>query len=221
MPIAAAESLPTAALAVPTEVTSTGSASRLQFADVAAAIASLPVNDGASAGSATDQPAEAKPAQPKPAAPKAETKPAPAKTAQAKKPEPTAAKAAPGKKADPAASKQAEGKKGEAAASKQAQAKKAEPAAKEPSRIWIQLAAAQNKAAFPGEFKRFKAKAPKLLANQSAWTAPLGATNRLLIGPFKTAKEAKDLVNELAKVQISSYSWTSEAGQAVTKISAK
>lgn len=126
---------------------------------------------------------------------------------EAKKPAPKAAAA------KPAAPKIAE---------KKAEPKKTEPAApKEPSRIWVQLAAAQDKDAFPAEFKRLKAKAGKALASQSAWTTPLKATNRLLVGPFKTEQEARDLVNLLSKVQISSYSWVSEAGQKIDKLSAK
>jgi Flp pilus assembly protein TadD len=102
---------------------------------------------------------------------------------------------------------------------KPAPAKKAEPAKpSEPSRIWVQLAAAQNKNAFPAEFRRIKSKAGKLLSGKTAWTSPLRATNRLLVGPFKTDKEARDLVNELSKLNISSYAWTSEAGQTIEKL---
>jgi Flp pilus assembly protein TadD len=106
---------------------------------------------------------------------------------------------------------------------KPAPARKAAEAAppSEPSRIWVQLAAARDKKAFPDEFRRLKSKAPKLLDDRTAWTTPLRSTNRLLIGPFKTAKEAGDLVNLLSKAQISSYSWTSEAGQAIEKLSAR
>jgi Flp pilus assembly protein TadD len=100
--------------------------------------------------------------------------------------------------------------------------KKTEPAKpREPSRIWVQIAAAQDKGAFPGEYKRIKARAPKLLAGTSAWTTPLRSTNRLLVGPFETDKEARDLVNELSKLKISSYAWTSEAGQAIEKLPAR
>ncbi|MBA3676973.1 MAG: SPOR domain-containing protein [Sphingosinicella sp.] len=101
-------------------------------------------------------------------------------------------------------------------------AKKTEPAKpREPSRIWVQLAAAQDKNAFPGEYRRLKTKAGKLLSDKTAWTAPLRATNRLLVGPFKTDKEARDLVNELSKLKISSYAWTSEAGQTIEKLPAR
>lgn len=100
--------------------------------------------------------------------------------------------------------------------------KKTEPAKpKEPSRIWVQLAAAQDKSSFPAEFKRLKTRASELLAGKSAWTAPMGRTNRLLVGPFKTEKEAREFVNQLSKARISSFSWVSEEGQKVDKLPAK
>ena len=131
---------------------------------------------------------------------------APAPTNQAKTPAPTAKTA----ETKPAPAKPA-------AAKKSAEP----PAPAEPSRIWVQLAVAQDKGAFPGEYKRLQGKAPKLLSGKAAWTTPLRSTNRLLVGPFKTDKEARDLVNELAKVDISSYAWTSEAGQKIEKLPAK
>lgn len=106
-------------------------------------------------------------------------------------------------------------------AAKPATEKKKEPQPTDPRRIWVQIAAAQDKSAFPAEFKRLKRKAAKPLASQTAWTAPLGRTNRLLVGPFKTEKEARDLVNELSKVEIDSYSWVSDAGETVEKLPAK
>ena len=98
-------------------------------------------------------------------------------------------------------------------------AKRAEP--KEPSRHWVQIAGGADKAAMPYEFKRLKGKAPKLLADQSAWTTPLNATNRLLVGPFKSAGEAQEFVNELAKADLSAFSWTSPAGQEIEKLVVK
>ena len=84
-----------------------------------------------------------------------------------------------------------------------------------------QIAGGADKKAMPYEFKRLKGKAPKLLASQSAWTTPLNATNRLLVGPFKSEKEAQEFVNELAKADLSAFSWTSPAGQEIEKLAVK
>lgn len=121
-----------------------------------------------------------------------------------------------------AAAKPTATEKPDAAAKKDAASKKAEAAKpKAPSRIWVQVAGGADKKALPREFSRLKAKAPKLLARTSAWTTPLRATNRLLVGPFKTEKEAQALVNELNKLDFSAFSWTSPAGQEIEKLGAQ
>lgn len=101
------------------------------------------------------------------------------------------------------------------------QPKKARAPPREPSRIWVQIAGGADKDALPREFARLKAKAPTLFAGKTAWTSTLRATNRLLVGPFKTDGEAQDFVNRLAKAQLAGFSWTSEDGQAVEKLPAR
>lgn len=103
-----------------------------------------------------------------------------------------------------------------------APAKKAKPEpSRQPKRIFVQLAASPNKTGFSDEYRRLTRKASALLSGKTAWTAPLGSTNRLLVGPFRTEKEARDLVNELAKLDIDSFSWTSAEGQEIEKIGAR
>ena len=100
--------------------------------------------------------------------------------------------------------------------------KKAKPAPPpEPSRIWVQVAGGAQKAALPREFARLKAKAPKLLGSRTAWTAPLNATNRLLVGPFPGSKEAQAFINQLKAADMSAFAWTSAAGQKIEKLPAK
>lgn len=176
-------------------------APRVDFADVVDAVDSLP--------------APVQQTQPMPF--KAATPGTPPKLTP-KKPEPKLAVKTAEKKAtaDKASADKA------ATDKKAASAKKAEPAKpKEPARIWVQLAAGANKGVFAGEYKKIQAKAPKLLSGKTAWTAPLGATNRLLVGPFKTDKEARDLVNALSALKVGSYPWKSEDGDKVEKVAAK
>jgi Flp pilus assembly protein TadD len=132
----------------------------------------------------------------------AESEPAPARTATAK-PKP--------------ATKPQNGQRAAATAS----AKKPKAAPVESSRVWVQIAGGAAKAALPREYSRLKAKAPKLLGARSAWTAPLNATNRLLVGPFASAKEAQAFVNQLKAQDLSGFAWTSAAGQKVEKLPAK
>ena len=91
----------------------------------------------------------------------------------------------------------------------------------EPSRVWVQVAGGAARTALPREFARLKAKAPRLLGTRSAWTAPLNATNRLLVGPFASNKEAQAFVNQLKTEDLSGFPWTSAAGQKVEKLPAK
>jgi hypothetical protein len=97
---------------------------------------------------------------------------------------------------------------------------KAAPPA-EPSRVWVQIAGGAAKAALPREYARLKAKAPKVFGARGAWTTPLNATNRLLVGPFASAKEAQAFVNQLKAQDLSGFAWTSAAGQKVEKLPAK
>jgi Flp pilus assembly protein TadD len=186
-------------------------ASRL--AGIASLIAALPQAAPAEEMKAVPEPARPAPAPaakpaPKPVAPAVAVakKELPVKVAAKKEPPAAASKA-------PAAS---------AAAKKEAPAAAKMPAAPaEPSRIWVQVAGGADKAALPREFTRLKTKAPKLLAARTAWTTPLKATNRLLVGPFKTDKEAQEFVNELGKLSMSGFAWTSDPGQKIEKLSAK
>jgi cell division septation protein DedD len=111
------------------------------------------------------------------------------------------------------------------------EAPKPQPAAKpqpkkpatpaEPSRIWVQIASGANKDSLPREFVRLKAKAPTLFKGRTGWTTSARATNRLLVGPFKTDREARDFVNQLSKAQLAGFAWTSSAGQAIEKLPAR
>lgn len=95
------------------------------------------------------------------------------------------------------------------------------PANDAPSRAWVQVAGGADKSALPFEWRRLKAKAPELLEERSAWTTPLKATNRLLVGPFANEKEAQEFVNKLQPRGITAFAWTSAKGQAVSRLAAK
>jgi Flp pilus assembly protein TadD len=102
-----------------------------------------------------------------------------------------------------------------------AAARKPKAAPVEPSRVWVQIAGGAAKAALPREFARLKAKAPKVFGSRAAYTAPLNATNRLLVGPFASSREAQAFVNQLKAEDLSGFAWTSAAGQKVEKLPGK
>ena len=118
-----------------------------------------------------------------------------------------------------AAQAEAGGARAAAPAAAKPPAKKPKPAPP-PSRAGSgsRSRAAPQKAALPREFARLKAKAPKVFGGRGAWTAPLNATNRLLVGPFASSKEAQAFVNQLKAADLSGFAWTSAAGQKVEKL---
>ncbi len=87
-----------------------------------------------------------------------------------------------------------------------------------PSRHWVQIAGGANKTTLPREFARLRGLAPDLLGRQQAWTTPLNATNRLLVGPFPSAREAQAFVNRLAGQNLSAFAWTSPQGQEIERL---
>ncbi len=90
-----------------------------------------------------------------------------------------------------------------------------------PERIWVQVAGGATEGDLPKAWKAVKARAPTVFAARSGWTTPLRATNRVLTGPFKTSAEARSFVNQLAKDGVPAFTFTSDAGQPVTRLPAK
>jgi SPOR domain len=123
-----------------------------------------------------------------------------------------------------AADKKALAAKKAAEAEKLAEAKEAaeekRKARANPSRIWVQVAGGANEDDLPKAWAAAKAKAPTL-AGKSGWKTPLRATNRVLTGPFKTDAEARAFVNKLTKEGVGAFTFTSDAGQVVEKLSSK
>lgn len=140
----------------------------------------------------------------------AKVEPEPAKAA-------VAAKAPDRKKADAAAAKKADAKKTDA----KKPDKKPEPKKEaDPARWWVQVAGGANVADLPKAWSALAAKNPALKGKQ-AWTTPLRFTNRLLTGPFKSSAEAQAFVNTLGKGGLSAFSFQSEAGQKISRLSGK
>lgn len=90
-----------------------------------------------------------------------------------------------------------------------------------PARVWVQVAGGAYAGDLPKAYAAVKAKAPAVFGSRGGWSTPLRATNRVLTGPFKTDAEARAFVNQLAREGVSAFTFTSDAGQAVTKLPAK
>ncbi len=62
---------------------------------------------------------------------------------------------------------------------------------------------------------------PTRSATRAAGSPNGGATNRLLIGPYKKEERARAVVTQIKKAGGDAFLWESEAGEEVTKIGAK
>jgi hypothetical protein len=139
-------------------------------------------------------------------------------------PEPARAKAKPApeepsakiaaKKPDPAKARAEAKKKADALAARKKADAEAKLAKANPERVWVQVAGGANKSDLPKAWAGVKAKAPDLLKGKTASTTKLRATNRLLVGPFKSRDEAQALVNKLP----GAFIVTTDEGQAVERL---
>lgn len=82
----------------------------------------------------------------------------------------------------------------------------------------MQVAGGADERAFPFDWRKLRAKAPELLGDRTAWTTPLKATNRLLVGPFESQKDAQGFVNKLGTRGITAFAWSSAEGQTIAKL---
>jgi Flp pilus assembly protein TadD len=87
-----------------------------------------------------------------------------------------------------------------------------------PSRHWVQIATGANRSALPREFARLRLLAPDQLGRRAAYSVPLRATNRLLVGPFESDDDAQAFVNALARHNINAVAWTSAAGEEIERL---
>lgn len=136
----------------------------------------------------------------------------------AEKPSPKDLKA--GLKDTKAAPKDAKaGAKDAKAAAKDAKAKKAEPS--HPSRIWVQVLTGANKDVMDNEWRRIVKEAPEVLRGRKPFLSPWRNNFRLLTGPFESEAAAQEFIGKLRKSGVSSYQWTSPAGQPVDTLALK
>ncbi|MDE1466941.1 tetratricopeptide repeat protein [Aurantiacibacter sp. D1-12] len=84
-----------------------------------------------------------------------------------------------------------------------------------PSRHWVQVATGQDISAFRFDWRRLQRNSDGLLEDRDAFTAPWNATNRLVTGPFDSARAAQNFVSELAEAGIDAFRFTSSEGEEV------
>ena len=109
----------------------------------------------------------------------------------------------------------------EAKAKREEEEERKRVAAQNPARVWVQIATGANRGGLPGTWKRIRETAPDALKGAAAWYAPYKSTNRLLVGPYKGQGEARSLINKLSAKGIATTTYSSDAGQEITKLSSR
>ena len=87
------------------------------------------------------------------------------------------------------------------------------------ARHWVQIAHLPQRGALAGQYREVHARAPALVESRSAWTVADRGTNRLLLGPFDSARAAQDYIDQLSARRIAAVPWES-AGQSVERLEA-
>ena len=80
------------------------------------------------------------------------------------------------------------------------------------------MATGRDVAALAFDWRRIRRAAGGLLDKAEPHTAKWGQTNRLVAGPFASAKEAQDLVAKLKASDVDSFRFTSARGEEVTAL---
>jgi tetratricopeptide (TPR) repeat protein len=88
-----------------------------------------------------------------------------------------------------------------------------------PSRHWVQVATGRNTGALEFDWRRIKREAGGLLDRPAPHVAAWGQTNRLVAGPFASAREADQLVAKLKEKRLDSFRFTSAQGEEVKPLS--
>ena len=102
-------------------------------------------------------------------------------------------------------------------------AKKPAPKAKpkpepEKARIWVQVAGGANRGTLGRDWDRLTKAEGSLYRARTPHVMATGGTNRLLVGPFDSEREAQAYINKLAAAGRSGFRVKSEKGQKVTPL---
>jgi hypothetical protein len=189
-------------------------ARQLTLADAFADLAP-PSAAAAAAPGAVDVTKVAKPA---PAAAKPKAEPAALSPAAAKAKADADKKA----KADGAAKAKAEAdKKAKLAADKKEKDAAAKKLKDNPARTWVQVAAGRDRKALAFDWRKMVKADPAVFKGKTPFVMDWGQTNRLMTGPFTTAKAAAAFISELKKAGVSgAFPVSTDAGEVVDALPA-
>lgn len=94
----------------------------------------------------------------------------------------------------------------------------AEARNRHPARAWVQIATGSDPAALAYDYRRMSRANASLYEGQAGATAVWNRTRRLVVGPFRTAAQARAWLARLSAAGGDGFVWTSDVGQEVTPI---
>lgn len=89
------------------------------------------------------------------------------------------------------------------------------PPPQHPSRIWVQVATGRDRSALKFDWRRISRQGADILDDFEPHVVRWGEANRLLAGPFGSAKAARDAVNGLKEAGIDTFTFTSAQGEEI------
>jgi hypothetical protein len=104
-------------------------------------------------------------------------------------------------------------------AAKREKVEQAAAAKRNPARVWVQIATGRNDSGLT--LRHIRSDNEAALKGLSGWSTPYKATNRILVGPMKSAASARELVSKLARNGVTALTYSSDAGDEVDKIPVK
>ena len=87
-----------------------------------------------------------------------------------------------------------------------------------PSRHYVQIATGRDRDALKFDWRRIARKADSLLDGKGPFVTKWVEANRLLAGPYPSAAAAREVMNKLKALEIDSFTFTSDPGQAIDKL---
>lgn len=121
------------------------------------------------------------------------------------------------REAEAAAAAQAK-QKAQAAVKAKAEREQQRKLKENPARVWVQIATGRNVKALGFDLRRLRHSYAKAIGKETGYVAQWNATNRLLVGPYRSEKTADEALDKIAKAGGDAFLWKSEAGEVVTKI---
>jgi len=86
------------------------------------------------------------------------------------------------------------------------------------SKIWLQLASGSNAAALSGQFQQIKSKNSELFDGIPGYIARSPDRARLLVGPFRSAKDAETFAEDLQTVDVSSFKYNNSPADQIVPL---